>query len=148
MKKRRLRWILAIVVLFLVFLILPFGRKPKNPAVRQEPAWDSPKTRALAVRACYDCHSNETVWPWYAGMPPVSWWLKREIREGREALNFSEWDRPQEEAGESAESVAEGEMPPRLYTFMHPSARLSPSERQALIQGLEATLGRKKDDDD
>ena len=142
-----MRWILAIAVLFLVFLVLPFGRNHKNPAVRQEPAWDSPRTRELAVRACYDCHSNETIWPWYTGIPPISWWLEREVQEGREALNFSEWDRPQKEAGESAESVAEGEKPPRLYTFLYPSARLSPSERQALIQGLEATLGRKKEDD-
>ena len=107
----------------------------------QEPRWDGPETRALAVRACFDCHSNETRWPWYSHVAPASWLVQRDVDEGREALNFSEWQRTYKEAGESSETVNEGEMPLQTYVLMHPSARLSLAERRALAQGLTATLG-------
>jgi hypothetical protein len=77
-----------------------------------EPRWDGPATRALAVRACYDCHSNETVWPWYSHVAPVSWLTQRDVAEGRRKLNFSEWDRGQKEARESGKTVRKGTMPP------------------------------------
>jgi len=102
--------------------------------------WDSADTRQLAVRACYACHSNETKWPWYSNIAPVSWLVYRDVSNGRNALNFSEWDRPQE-GDDVAESVREGEMPPRLYKLFRPSADLSSSERDALAVGFERTLG-------
>jgi hypothetical protein len=115
-----------------------------NPPVLAEPPWNAPLTRALAARACFDCHSNETVWPWYAAIAPISWLVERDVRDGRRALNFSEWTRPQKEAGEAAQSVREGEMPPWLYVIPRPAARLSSSERQVLIEGLAATLGTQR----
>jgi hypothetical protein len=130
--------------------------------VTKEPAWDSPRTRELAVRACFDCHSNETKWPWYASVAPISWRVQDHVDEGREKLNFSEWDRPQEEAEEAAEVVAEGEMPLWDYLLVHAEARLTADEKRALADGLAATLGegegeegasgltarRERDDDD
>jgi hypothetical protein len=73
----------------------------------------------------------------------MSWLAQRDVEEGRRKLNFSEWDRPQKEARESAETVRKGEMPPWFYVPLHPDARLTPEETRALIAGLEATLGRK-----
>lgn len=116
-------------------------RAAGNPPVRQEPAWDTPATRALAVRACFACHSNETDWPWYSGIPPSSWLVQADVYNGRDKLNFSEWDRPQNEAREAAETVLEGEMPPGVFLLMQPQARLSPAEKRDLVRGFDATLG-------
>ncbi len=128
--------------LFIVIQAVPYGRDHANPPVQAEPAWDSTQTRALAARACFDCHSNETAWPWYTQIAPVSWLAQRDVDEGRAKLNFSEFNRPKDEPGEAAKAVREGEMPPWYYTVAHPDARLSPAEKEALIRGLEATLGR------
>ena len=121
--------------------LVPYGRDHSNPPVAQEPAWDSAETRALASRACFDCHSNETTWPWYASIAPVSWLVQHDVDEGRGALNLSEWNRVQEEAEDSAETVREGEMPMATYPWLHPTARLDPAERELLARGLERTLG-------
>lgn len=134
------RWILVtVVVALLAVQAVPYGRDHVNPPVRVEPRWDSPRTRELAVRACFDCHSNETRWPWYSHVAPLSWLVQRDIREGRREVNFSEWDRRQKEAAESPEKVGEGTMPPWYY----PWARLSTGERDELIRGLRATVGRR-----
>jgi hypothetical protein len=95
----------------------------------------------LAQRACFDCHSNETVWPWYSHVAPASWLVQRDVEHGREHLNFSEFDRPQDDAHEAAEMVQKGKMPLSYYLPAHPAARLSADERAALIAGLTATLG-------
>lgn len=142
MRSRLLRWgLVALIVLLAAIQLVPYGRAHTNPPVRQEPAWDSPQTRALTVRACYDCHSNETVWPWYSTIAPASWLLQYDVDEGRREVNYSEWDRPQREARESAETVQKGTMPPSYYVLLHPAARLSSAEREALIRGLVATFG-------
>ncbi|HSB40227.1 MAG TPA: heme-binding domain-containing protein [Methylomirabilota bacterium] len=142
---RILRWLgITLVVALLAVQLVPYGRGHANPPARAEPRWDAPTTRALAVRACYDCHSNETVWPWYSHVAPVSWLAQRDVDEGRRKLNFSEWDRAQKEARESAKTVRKGEMPPWFYVLVHPDARLTGAETQALVAGLEATLGTKR----
>jgi mono/diheme cytochrome c family protein len=118
------------------------------PAPTSEPAWDSPVTRALAKQACFDCHSNETQWPMYASIAPVSWLIQRDVNEGRTVLNFSEWQRPQEAAADAAEEVREREMPPLMYLLMHTHARLSESERDRLALGLAKTLGVSAEDEE
>ncbi len=140
MKGRIVKGVIILVVLFGLIQLIPYGRNHTNPPVRQEPQWDSPQTRELVRRACYDCHSNETVWPWYSNIAPVSWLVQRDVDEGRQKLNFSEWDRPQEGAREILEVIQEGEMPPFYYVILHPQAKLSNAEKQALLQGLEKTL--------
>jgi hypothetical protein len=127
---------------FLAIQAIPYGRNHSNPAVRQEPAWDSQETRATAVDACFDCHSNQTSWPWYSNIAPISWLVQRDVDGGREKLNFSEWDQPQRGAHEIVEKVQEGEMPPNYYGWLHSKARLSSAESQALAQGLQATFGQ------
>ncbi len=138
----------AALLLFLLIQLVPYGRAHNNPPVRQEPTWDSPQTQALAERACYDCHSNETEWPWYSNVAPVSWLLQHDVIEGRSKFNVSEWGREQDDAEEAAKTVAEGEMPPPTYLLSHPTARLTESERAALVQGLQATFGGELEDGD
>lgn len=133
---------LVLVLAFVVIQFVPYGRDHVNPPVGAEPAWDSPGTRALAKQACFDCHSNETEWPAYSRVAPVSWLIQRDVSEGRAVLNFSEWQRPQEEAKEAVEEIREGEMPLRIYRLMHAHARLSAADRERLARGLETTLGR------
>lgn len=142
MWKRIVRWVvLGVTALFLLIQLVPYGRAHTNPPVLAEPAWDSPQTRALAVRACYDCHSNETTWPWYANVAPISWRVQQDVNEGRRKVNFSEWNRTQSKATKAAATVADGEMPPWDYLLNHPLARLSSAERAELIRGLTATFG-------
>lgn len=131
---------LAVLGLLVLIQFIPPRRDHANPPVGAEPSWDSPATRALAKRACFDCHSNETEWPWYSYIAPVSWLVQDDVQEGRSKLNFSEWNRPQKEADEAAEQVQKGKMPLWFYLPLHPQAQLSSAEKSALIQGLQATL--------
>jgi mono/diheme cytochrome c family protein len=138
--------LLGLAIAFLAIQVVPYGRSHTNPPVAHEPDWESPSTRQLALAACYDCHSNETRWPWYSHLAPMSWLLQNDVEAGRATLNFSEWDRPQEEADEAAETVSNREMPPWTYTVLHAEARLSPSDREALVRGLDATFGGDAED--
>ncbi|HEU4323331.1 MAG TPA: heme-binding domain-containing protein [Roseiflexaceae bacterium] len=146
--------------LFLAAQLVPVWLLQTNPPGRDAPPWDSPQTEALARRACFDCHSNETSWPLHSRIAPSSWLVTRHVLQGREALNFSEWrtldqqrndDRGRRGRGrgrggdddiaeDAAELIDEGEMPPSDYLLLHPEARLSEAEKQRLIQGLEASL--------
>ena len=137
--------LLAGVSPLIAIQLVPYGRSHSNPPVVKEPDWAGPTTRRLAVRACFDCHSNETQWPWYSNVAPMSWLVERHVVEGRRALNFSRWDRPSEDSDEASEVVAEGEMPLPSYLVAHPTARLSPSERDDLARGLAATIGGESD---
>jgi len=137
------RWSLAaaiaLAVGFLVAQAVPYGWSHVNPAVGGEPAWNSPETRALAVRACFDCHSNATTWPWYSNIAPISWLSYNHVVEGRGILNFSEWGRLQN-LREVDETIRDGSMPPLYYRVLHPSARLTDAEKTALIDGLRETF--------
>jgi len=139
MSRRILLIVLAVgVALFLAIQLVPYGRQHTNLPVTAEPAWPDPAVRDLAVRACFDCHSNQSVWPWYSNIAPVSWVVQSHVDEARGILNFSTWGVPQRGAGEAAEVVLEGKMPPGYYRLMHRSANLSSAEAAQLAQGLSA----------
>jgi hypothetical protein len=139
MTRRILLIVLAVgVALFLAIQLVPYGRQHMNPPVTAEPAWPDPAVRDLAVRACFDCHSNQVVWPWYSNIAPVSWVVQSHVNQARSILNFSAWDVPQRGIGEAPEVVLGDEMPPGYYKLMHPTARLSSSEAAQLAQGLSA----------
>ncbi len=141
MVKRLIKYgIVAVLVVLSAIQIVPYGRTTSNPPVINEPEWDTKATRDLVVRACFDCHSNETHYPWYSRVAPVSWWTQNHIDEGRDDLNFSEWSWDYDELDEIAGSVNEGEMPPNYYTLIPGSRNLTESERQELIRGLMATF--------
>ena len=142
---------IGLVLVAILIQFIPYGHDHSNPPVMQEPRWDSPQTRALVKRACFDCHSNETVWPWYSNIAPISWLVYRDVSEGREHINFSEGDmRPSMPEGEGGgeqhqhgpevirEVLESGEMPPVPYLLLHPEARLSDEEILLLIEKLPA----------
>lgn len=127
---------------------IPYGQDHTNPPILSQPEWDSPHTRELFNRACADCHSNETTYPWYSNIAPVSWLVTHDIDEGREHFNVSTLGvQPKNEAREAAKEVREGEMPMWIYTLTHPEAKLSETEKQALVIGLEKTFGTEKDEE-
>jgi len=118
-------WVL-LVGLVLIQLV-PVDRS--NPPVEGEIV-APPEVAAIFERACYDCHSHETVYPWYSRVAPVSWLVVKDIREGRDELNFSMWTtytakRQAHKMEEIWEKVEEGEMPLWFYLPLHPEARLS-----------------------
>ena len=139
--------LIAMMVLLIAAQFVPYGRDHSNPPVLAEPAWKSAQTRTLFFRACGDCHSNQTVWPWYSSIAPISWLVQRDVQEGRREFNVSEWGRPKNKADEAAETVQKDTMPPWFYIALHPSAKLSPSERQEFITGLIATFGSERDNE-
>ena len=114
--------------------------KLDNPPVTGDIA--VPGDAGIALRAaCYDCHSNETRWPWYAHVAPLSWWIARDVEHGRRQVNFSIWNtyypatrhRKLEWMGRS---LAEPDMPPKWYQAMHPGARLTDAQRAALVDWI------------
>ena len=147
-----LRRIIAIgIIVFAAIQFVPVDRT--KPPVTDPIVFTNTNAEAIARRACYDCHSNENVWPWYGNIAPVSWVVANHVAEGRSILNFSDiagtlanggehgehGERGEEgEAGEggvggnaaeiveeSAETINEGEMPPAYYLITHPDAKLS-----------------------
>jgi hypothetical protein len=139
MKKTIISILGILVVVLLLLQVLPISQRT-NPPVVAEPAWDSPATRALAKRACFDCHSNESIWPWYAYVAPVKWLVVHDVDEGRQVFNFSDWHSSDKSGEDAAEEIESGGMPLPIYLSMHPEARLSEAEKQQLITGLLATM--------
>lgn len=122
---------------FAVIQLIPYGHNHANPPIVKEPAWNSPATRMLAKRACFNCHSYETTWPWYSRLAPASWLIYHDVQQGRRKVNFSNW---QEVTGaQFKREISSGEMPPIQYRLAHPEARLTAAEKQSLIDGLTAT---------
>ena len=102
-----------------------------------------PALAALLKTSCYDCHSNQSAYPWYTNLAPVSWWIKHHINEGRDELNFSEWDsytsrRKDHKLKECAEMVSENEMPMSSYTLLHSDAKLSTGQKEELVRWLNS----------
>lgn len=138
--------LLVLLVLFGAIQFIPYGKDHTNPKVIAEPKWDSPKTRELFMKACVDCHSNESKWPAYSNIAPISWVVYNHVMEGREHLNVSEWEEGKyKDADEAAEEVEEGEMPLKSYLLAHPEAKLSDDEKKMLIEGLKKTFGEEEE---
>jgi hypothetical protein len=145
---RARRWLsggaLATLIALVAAQALPVPRT--NPPVSGELVAAAPIAQILR-RACYDCHSNQTVWPWYSAIAPVSWLVVHDVEEGRRELNFSTWAvydaaRRRKKLGESRQEMIEGEMPPWMYVLMHAEARLSPAERDMVLAWIDVELGR------
>lgn len=136
---------IVVIAAAIAIQFIPYGKDHTNLPVMSEPQWDSPRTKELFNRACADCHSNETKYPWYSNIAPVSWLVAHDIDEGREHFNVSMWGVQKKNEGEdAAKEVREGEMPMWFYTIPHPEAKLSSSEKQELISGLEKTFGKEE----
>jgi hypothetical protein len=134
---------IALVVVFVAIQLVPYGHDHTNPPVIKEPAWDSPETSRLVHAACFDCHSNETKWPFYANIAPGSWLMMSDVEGGRRHMNFSEWNRSQPAADAAPDMVRSGKMPLWQYTLAHAQARLSQADREKLAAGLQKSLAQK-----
>lgn len=129
------RVVLVLVAVLLLAQLVPVGRT--NPPATAELTAPM-EIDGLLQRACYDCHSHETRWPWYAYVAPVSWLVAWDVHEGREHLNFSTWgdyppSRQRKKLEELVEMIEQDEMPLWYYRPLHPDARLSQAERDRLI---------------
>lgn len=138
--KRILLWVIgATVVVFILIQFVPYGRTShSNPEATNPFQWTDPQAEAIARTSCYDCHSNETDWWWATNIAPMSWLVQRDVDGARSSFNFSEW------AGvpsvEELSEAIDSEMPPFQYEMIHPDAKLTDAEKQALIAGYRASL--------
>lgn len=122
----------VIVVLVAIQFLRPSRTNPPIDVKRDITATVEvpPNVAAIFSRACDDCHSNRTVWPWYSNVAPISWLVAYDVNHGREEMNFSDWsaystDRLRKLRKEICDEVSEGEMPGTIYTLMHPQAKLT-----------------------
>ncbi len=143
MKAKTLLWI--IIIIFVVIQFIPSGR----PEVVKDNPQDLLANNAvpedvagMLKTSCYDCHSNEPVYPWYAYVAPVSWLVSRDVREGKKELNFSEWEglkkiKKAEYLDSMSEEIDDEDMPMPIYFLMHRDAKLTPEQRGRLIGWTE-----------
>ncbi len=126
--------VLAGTAMFLAIQLVPYGWWHENPPVVDAAVWPNSEAEAIARTACYDCHSNETRWPLYSYVAPMSWLVRRDVEEGRDEFTFSDWDPG--DADDAIESIHDGEMPPRSYTLIHRNAALSDAEVATVVDAL------------
>lgn len=124
------------------------GNPPVDPA---RSLWNDsrvdPRVAKILKRACANCHSHETEWPWYSHVSPVSWMLARDVKKGRAKLNFSEWSGASpNQLQEIGDAIDKNQMPPATYTLMHPEARLSKADREILFAWADGKLGARPAD--
>ncbi len=141
-----------VLILILLFGIQLIPVTMSNPPIEEQIS-TSPEVKAVLKRACYDCHSYETVWPGYSQVAPVSWLLAWDVREGREELNFSTWNRYGQKKRnkmikEIWEEVEEGEMPPWFYLPLHPEAGLSDQDRGVLKEWAASVPSVSEEEED
>jgi hypothetical protein len=143
---RIVRWPLAVlVVAFVAIQFVPYGWWHENPPVVADAPWPSDEARRIARESCYACHSNETDWPFYSYVAPMSWLVRSDVEDGRDELNFSDWSEASDEAGDAVDMIAAGNMPLSRYTLIHRGARLTDEESDVLVAAL-IDMGRSADD--
>jgi hypothetical protein len=149
--KKFLKWAaVALVVLFVVAqAIRPAMTNPPVDASKtlRANAQITPEAEAVLERSCRDCHSNETVWPWYSQVAPVSWLLTSDVNEGRHDLNFSEWGTySQRKVANRLKGICgqveHGDMPLWFYLPLHPSAKLTDADKKTLCDWTKQELAR------
>ena len=133
---------LSVLGLFLVIQLVPYGWRHPNPPVVRDAPWPDAESAAIARRACYDCHSNESKWPAYSYVAPLSWLVRYDVDQARERFNFSDWDRYQGKASNAVDQVLAGTMPQTRYTIIHRSAKLTDAE----VSKLSDALGQMSQD--
>lgn len=139
-----IRWLKRLVLLVVLFLLVAQFFRPSrsNPPIdpEQEIGARLPVDAGVAAileRSCNDCHSNRTVWPWYSTVAPVSWFIARDVNEGREEMNLSEWGtfnarKVARRLEQLCTEVTDGEMPGIPYTLLHPEAKLTDTDIQTI----------------
>ena len=146
---------LIIIIPIIIIALIQFIRiDTNNPEINVENDFlnitDAPIEIANILKnSCYDCHSNQTNYPWYSKIAPVSWMLKNHIKEGREHLNFSKWgdysiDKQISLKGECIEEIQDNEMPLKSYTLIHTKSKLSSDSKQILVNWLNLSNQSKE----
>ncbi len=141
----------GLVLVFVALQTLPVWEfapmmDPRNPPVRYEIQWAPPETAHIMETVCYTCHSNETEYPLYMRIAPLSWIAARNVNEGRARLNFSEQPLDTINMNLLIAMIQADVMPPPAYRLTHPEANLTPEQKQRLIEGIQTTFSRVSTD--
>jgi hypothetical protein len=139
-----------LMLLLIVFIVIQFFRPKKNISEGPQPhniatAYPVPEdVKAILAKACNDCHSNNTRYPWYNNIQPVAWWLNNHVQDGKKELNYDEFTtyRPRKQYArleQTKKLVDKGEMPLDSYTWIHKDAILTDQEKQALYSWVETS---------
>lgn len=137
-------WVKILVAIFILFVAIqfyPYGRDHENPPITNVVNWDSPETKDMFYKACADCHSNETNWPWYSHVAPTSWLVQSDVEEGRSHFNISDAEK-MKHADEAGEMVEKDAMPLPIYVPLHPEAKFTESQKAKFVSGLNATFSK------
>jgi len=136
-----------LLIIIIIFALIQLIRPDRtNPPVDESITLHAPdKVAAILKRSCYDCHSNETVWPWYSNIAPLSWSIVAHVNDGRKALNFSKWAKidPKTKAKRlkrAIKTTANGMMPLSTYLWIHKDAKLSKEDKEILKTWFEEEL--------
>ena len=144
--------LLAAVAVLIQFIPAPPKTNPQSDPARTFAAVMKPPAAVQNIfhRACFDCHSNETIWPWYAHVAPVSWPVRKHVENGRKHINFSEWLKPGEtsfsnwsDLEDICKAVRDKTMPLPYYDWLHPQAKLSAEDRLAVCEWVDDAISRQ-----
>lgn len=140
------------IAIVIILIGIQFVPGEERTAPRTEPSADmlmlldaDPELASIIKDACYDCHSYESEYPWYAAIAPISWWLDGHVQHGREELNFNNWatmeaDDQRHALKESAEKVEKKEMPLTPFLITHPEARISEEQRAQIADWMRSKM--------
>jgi hypothetical protein len=136
----------VLVGAFVLMQLVPYGWTHSNPPVTSAAPWPNAEAEAIARQSCYDCHSNETDWPAYSYVAPMSWLVRSDVDAGRSEMNFSEWDPQDNKADDAIEEIEEGSMPLDKYTRIHGDAELTDEEKATLSAALDEMASDRSGD--
>ena len=149
--KKKLKWVFGALLAMFALLQLTNPARTNPPVIQDLLAANAPPPHVVVLlrAACYDCHSHETKWPWYAHIAPASWLVAHDVYDGRKHFNLSDWpaDQPERAAKKldrMSEEIDYREMPPGKYTLLHADARLTDADRKELTDWLDAEVVRLK----
>ena len=147
--KKKLKWVVGGLIVLFGLLQFTNPARTNPPVVQDLMATNAPPPQVDASlrAACYDCHSNETKWPWYSRIAPASWLVVWDVDEGRRHLNLSDWPanditRAAKKLDRMSEEIDYHQMPPGKYTIIHTDARLTDSQRKELTGWLDSEAER------
>jgi hypothetical protein len=136
---------LTMVGLFVVIQFVPYGWWHENPPVVHDTPRPNARAEQVARVSCYDCHSNESEWPVYSYVAPMSWLVRQDVEGARSELNFSEWPLDDKQLDDALDVIEDDGMPPGTYTLIHRDARLTDAEARILTEAIKSLGGSSED---
>ncbi len=140
-----------LIGLLTILLIIQFIHPKRNRAEGAQPnyignVYNVPAdTKNILEKACNDCHSNNTVYPWYCNFQPIDWWINKHVKNGKKHLNYDEYTNKStyyqyHKMEETIEMVEDNKMPLNSYTWIHKDAKLTPAEKTTLINWAKSVM--------